>query len=172
MVMQCYRISFHSHIVEESEGYQRIATFSNTHVQGQRSIVDDARQMSKPSLFRAMVKAFGASFAVAGFLKFISDLLNFVGPQVLKLVTFIIIQCLYGKNHRWIIEYTKDENEAEWKGYFYAVLLFVSAIVQSLVLQHYFHRCFVVGMHLRTSIISIVYNKVINHVISVIQHAE
>ena len=55
----------------------------------------------------------------------------------------------------------KDDNEPEWKGYFYAVLLFVSAIVQSLVLQHYFHRCFVVGMNLRTSIISIVYNKVI-----------
>ena len=49
-----------------------------------------------------------------------------------------------------------------WKGYFYAVLLFVSAIIQSLVLQHYFHRCFVVGMHLRTAIISIVYNKVVS----------
>ena len=47
-------------------------------------------QTSKPSLFLALAKAFGLSFAVAGFLKFISDLLNFVGPQVLKLVMFIV----------------------------------------------------------------------------------
>ena len=67
-------------------------------MQGQRSTADDARQMSKPSLFLALVKAFGVSFAVAGFLKFISDLLNFVGPQVLKSVMFIIVQYFYGKS--------------------------------------------------------------------------
>ena len=62
--------------------------------------------------------------------------------------------------HRLLIEYTKDKDEPSWKGYFYAVLLFISAILQSLILQQYFHRCFVVGMHLRTAIISIIYNKV------------
>lgn len=54
----------------------------------------------------------------------------------------------------------KDPNDPAWKGYFYACLLFIAAIIQSLVLQHYFHRCFVFGMHLKTSIIAIVYNKV------------
>jgi len=42
------------------------------------------RQTSKPSLLIAMVKAVGVPFAAAGFLRLISDLLTFVGPQVLK----------------------------------------------------------------------------------------
>ena len=39
---------------------------------------------SNPSLFLAMCQTYGLSFLVAGFLKVINDLLNFVGPQVLK----------------------------------------------------------------------------------------
>ena len=67
--------------------------------------------------------------------------------------------CAYIYN-RLLIEYMKDDSEPAWKGYFYAVLIFVPAVVQSIIYEHYFHRCFVVGMHFRTSIISIVYNKV------------
>ena len=155
-----HRTSFYPHSVKPSNGYEKINTFPSVHLQAQVPNIQERGQTSKPSLFLALAKAFGLSFAVAGFLKFISDLLNFVGPQVLKSVT-ILTYSISMIRHRWLIEYTKDENEPEWKGYFYAVLLFVSAIVQSLVLQHYFHRCFVVGMNLRTSIISIIYNKVI-----------
>ena len=90
-----YRASFYSHNAEGSEGYKEIATFSNNHVQGQKSTMDDTRQISKPSLLLALVKAFGVSFAQAGFLKFISDLLNFVGPQVLKSVTFVVMQYIF-----------------------------------------------------------------------------
>jgi len=66
-----------------------------------------------------------------------------------------------GSYLRLLIEYTKDSHEPAWKGYFYAFLLFSTAILQTLVLQHYFHRSFLLGMHLKTSIISLVYNKVI-----------
>lgn len=59
-----------------------------------------------------------------------------------------------------MINYTEDRSEPSWKGYFYAVLLFVAAVVQSLLLHQYFHRCFVVGMRMRTAIIAAVYRKV------------
>ena len=62
--------------------------------------------------------------------------------------------------HRLLIEYSKDQDIPAWKGYFYACLLFIATMTQSLVLQHYFIRCFVLGMNLKTSVISIVYNKV------------
>ena len=65
-----------------------MATFSKTHVQRQNSHTDERRRVSKPSLLLALAKAFGLSFAVAGILKGISDLLSFVGPQVLKSVIF------------------------------------------------------------------------------------
>ena len=65
--------------------------------------------------------------------------------------------CIY---NRLLIEYMKDDSEPAWKGYFYAVLIFVPALVQSIIYEHYFLRCFIVGMHFRTSIIAMVYNKV------------
>ena len=40
----------------------------------------------KPSLFLSLCKTYIATFLIAGFLKLINDLLNFVGPQILKLV--------------------------------------------------------------------------------------
>ena len=39
---------------------------------------------SKPSLLLAMCQTHGLVFVTNGFLKFIADLLNFVGPQILK----------------------------------------------------------------------------------------
>ena len=67
-----------------------MATFSKTHVQRQNSHADERRRVTKPSLLLALAKAFGLSFAAAGVLKGISDLLSFVGPQVLKSVIFLL----------------------------------------------------------------------------------
>ena len=44
-----------------------------------------AKRTSKPSLFVALCQTYMVTFITAGFLKLINDLLNFVGPQVLKL---------------------------------------------------------------------------------------
>ena len=126
---------------------------------------DDSRKTnhkSKPSLFLALCRAYIVMFLTAGFLKLINDLLNFVGPQVLKLDVSLFSGTTIILHHlcRLLIEYIKNPDDPEWRGYFYACLLFVSTLTQSLVLQHYFHRSFILGMHLKAAIISIVYNKV------------
>lgn len=61
-----------------------------------------------------------------------------------------------------LIEYIEDKNDSEetWKGYVYAASMFVSAILQSLVLQQYFHIMFKLGMRVRSSIIGLLYEKV------------
>ena len=59
-----------------------------------------------------------------------------------------------------MIQFTKDENQPDWHGYLYTVVLFLTAVVQSLFLHQYFHRAFVVGMRIRTAVIAAVYNKV------------
>ena len=59
-----------------------------------------------------------------------------------------------------MINFTKNESDPDWHGYVYAVLLFLTAVVQSLFLHQYFHRCFTIGMRIRTAIIAAVYNKV------------
>ena len=61
---------------------------------------------------------------------------------------------------RLLIGFTRNKSEPEWKGYLYAMLMFGTVFLQSMVLHQYFHRCFLVGMRLRTSIIASVYKKV------------
>ncbi len=62
--------------------------------------------------------------------------------------------------HRLMIQFTQDESEPGWKGYVYAALLFIAAVIQSLCLHQYFHRAFFVGLRLRTAIIAAIYTKV------------
>ncbi|CAL8300312.1 unnamed protein product [Merluccius merluccius] len=77
------------------------------------------------------------------FFKLLMDLLSFASPQLLKL----------------LITFTQDRSAYAWKGYMYAVLLVLVAIFQSLFLQQYFQRCFVLGMKVRVAIMAAVYKK-------------
>ena len=61
---------------------------------------------------------------------------------------------------RWLIAFTEDATEPDWKGYLYASILFVTAVIQSLFLHQYFHRCFTLGMRMRSAIVAAVYKKV------------
>jgi ATP-binding cassette subfamily C (CFTR/MRP) protein 1 len=46
-----------------------------------------------------------------------------------------------------------------WKGHLYAILLLLTAVIQTLVLSQYFHRMFLVGLRMRTALIAAVYRK-------------
>ena len=61
---------------------------------------------------------------------------------------------------RLMIEFTQDETQPSWHGYIYAVLFFLTALVQSLFLNQYFYHAYVIGMRIRTAVIAAVYNKV------------
>uniref|UniRef100_A0A8C5SHP2 Uncharacterized protein n=1 Tax=Laticauda laticaudata TaxID=8630 RepID=A0A8C5SHP2_LATLA len=58
-----------------------------------------------------------------------------------------------------IINFVSDPEAYLWQGYVFAVLLFLTALVQSLCLQQYFQLCFEVGMNLRTSLVAAIYKK-------------
>ncbi|XP_076819730.1 multidrug resistance-associated protein 1-like isoform X2 [Clavelina lepadiformis] len=96
----------------------------------------------EPSLLKALVKTFGPFYLVGTFLKILSDILTFVSPQLLNaMIVFISSAALV------------------WQGYLLAVLMFVVAIFQSIILQQYFHVCIIIGMRLRSAVISAVYRK-------------
>lgn len=61
---------------------------------------------------------------------------------------------------RLLINFVNNSSAPSWQGYFYTTLLFICTCVQSLILQKYFHVCFVSGMRLRSAIIGAVYRKV------------
>ena len=55
-----------------------------------------------------------------------------------------------------------SEEEPAWHGYFIAAMFFVTACVQSIMLNYYFNVMFVIGMRVRTSLISAIYRKSLN----------
>lgn len=59
-----------------------------------------------------------------------------------------------------MINYVSDPNAYLWHGYLCAVLLFVTALVQSICLQQYFQFCFTLGMSTRTVLMAAIYKKV------------
>lgn len=62
-----------------------------------------------------------------------------------------------------VIEYVEDKNHKVegWKGFIFAVAMFVTAIVQSFMLQYYFHYCYLLGMKVKTALLGLIYEKVI-----------
>ncbi|XP_044069110.1 canalicular multispecific organic anion transporter 1 isoform X2 [Siniperca chuatsi] len=94
-------------------------------------------------LITTIYKTFKGILIESAFFKLLQDLLAFASPQLLKLM----------------ISFTQDTSRYTWEGYLYAVLLLVVAILQSLFLQQYFQRCFVLGMKVRTAIMAAVYKK-------------
>ncbi|CAF93260.1 unnamed protein product, partial [Tetraodon nigroviridis] len=106
-------------------------------------IVKKQAKTKEPSLFWALCLTFGPYFLISCLYKLIQDVLMFIGPEILRL----------------LINFVNNPEAPSWQGYFYTSLLFVCTTVQSLVLQKYFHVCFVSGMRLRTAIIGAVYRK-------------
>ncbi|KAK5612185.1 hypothetical protein CRENBAI_022816 [Crenichthys baileyi] len=96
-------------------------------------------------LVTTLYKTFKWILIESAFFKLLQDLLAFVSPQLLKLM----------------ISFTQDKSSYAWEGYLYAVLLLVVALLQSLFLQQYFQRCFVLGMKVRTALMAALYKKVL-----------
>uniref|UniRef100_A0A668AVN9 Multidrug resistance-associated protein 1 n=1 Tax=Myripristis murdjan TaxID=586833 RepID=A0A668AVN9_9TELE len=106
-------------------------------------IVKNHQKTREPSLFWALCLTFGPYYLISCLYKFIQDILMFVGPEILRL----------------LIHFINNSGAPSWQGYFYTALLFICTCLQTLILQKYFHVCFVTGMRLRTAVIGAVYRK-------------
>uniref|UniRef100_A0A663EVE8 Multidrug resistance-associated protein 1 n=1 Tax=Aquila chrysaetos chrysaetos TaxID=223781 RepID=A0A663EVE8_AQUCH len=106
-------------------------------------IVKPSQKSSEASLFKVLYKTFGPYFLMSFLFKAAHDLLMFAGPEILKL----------------LINFVNNKAAPNWQGYFYTVLLFVCACLQTLILHQYFHICFVTGMRLKTAIVGVIYRK-------------
>lgn len=97
----------------------------------------------KPSLMRALYRAYGADYIRAGFLKLVHDLCVFVGPNVL---------------HAMIV-FLRDPEASLWWGLFLTATVTVSQTLMSLCLRHYFFKCYGTGLRLRSAVVMAVYRK-------------
>ncbi|XP_047234005.1 ATP-binding cassette sub-family C member 3 isoform X2 [Girardinichthys multiradiatus] len=96
-----------------------------------------------PSFLRALIKAFGPYFLIGSVFKLLQDVITFVNPQLLRM----------------LISFTKQKDVPDWWGYTLAFLMFVTALLQTLILHHHFQYCFVTGMNVRTALIGAIYRK-------------
>ncbi|KAF4071490.1 hypothetical protein AMELA_G00273860 [Ameiurus melas] len=108
-----------------------------------KEIKDNASDYPNSWLVPTIMKSFKWVLIESAIFKLLQDLLSFVSPQLLKV----------------LISFTQDKSIYIWWGYIYAVLLLIVAILQSFFLQQYFHRCFTLGMQVRTAIMAAVYKK-------------
>ena len=71
------------------------------------------------------------------------DLMQFVSPQLLK----------------HLINFIEDRSKPMWIGIGISALMFIVALVQSMILHQYFHNMFRLGMNIRSVLTSVVYRK-------------
>lgn len=103
------------------------------------------------SLTWTLIKSFGAPFLLGGVFKFLQDSLAFVQPQLLRLLI------------RFVNEYTQSVEEGEpvplTRGFMIAGAMFLVSVTQTTCLHQYFQRAFDLGMEIRSSLISVIYDK-------------
>uniref|UniRef100_A0A673VHU3 ABC-type glutathione-S-conjugate transporter n=1 Tax=Suricata suricatta TaxID=37032 RepID=A0A673VHU3_SURSU len=96
-------------------------------------------------LLRAMWQMFRSSFLLASLSIVICDVFRFAVPKLLSL----------------FLEFIGNPTAPAWKGYFLAVLMFLSAFLQSVWEQQHMYRLKVLQMRLRTAITGLVYRKIL-----------
>ncbi|KAF2095001.1 ATP-binding cassette glutathione S-conjugate transporter [Rhizodiscina lignyota] len=104
-------------------------------------------EKKQPSLWMAMFKSFGAPYFGGALFKICSDTLNFVQPQLLRLLI------------RFVDSYRTPEPEPVVRGAAIALAMFATSVVQTCCLHQYFQRAFETGMRIKSSLISAIYRK-------------
>lgn len=98
-----------------------------------------------PSLARAMFLTFWKTLFISALYKFSQDVLQFTQPQLLNMI--VAFGATYSPD-------SDVEPMPLYKGLVIASMMFFTAVTQTLFLHQYFHQCFMMGMHIRSCLIT------------------
>ncbi|WVN85580.1 uncharacterized protein L203_100729 [Cryptococcus depauperatus CBS 7841] len=101
----------------------------------------------KASLKVALFRAYGMPYLVAGFLKACYDVLNFMQPQLLKLLL------------AFVSSYASSQSMPPIAGFAISILMFITANIATAVLHQYFQICFTTTMRIRGGLVALIYRK-------------
>ena len=110
----------------------------------------DQEQKKRPSLWIAMFRAFGSPYFRGALIKTASDILNFVQPQLLRLLIKFV--------HSYRADRT-EEPEPVIRGAAIALAMFLVSISQTACLHQYFQRAFETGMRIKSALTASIYAK-------------
>ncbi|EAW12826.1 ATP-binding cassette glutathione S-conjugate transporter YCF1 [Aspergillus clavatus NRRL 1] len=102
---------------------------------------------SKPSLWLALIRAFGAPYFRGAIIKCGSDVLAFAQPQLLRLLI------------RFVDSYRTEEPQPVIRGVAIALMMFLVSVTQTLCLHQYFQRAFDTGMRVKSALTAMIYSK-------------
>ena len=83
------------------------------------------------------------------------------------MIKSFIIHCL---SSRLLIEFVVESRIELWKGYLYAIIMTLTAMIQTIFLSQYNQKMFVIGMRIRTVLVSNIYRKV--SIVALINHEQ
>ncbi|XP_077593671.1 multidrug resistance-associated protein 1-like [Stigmatopora nigra] len=104
---------------------------------------EERRSLYAELLLRALARCFGPYFLRGIFFLLLHDAFMFAVPQVLSL----------------LLGFMRHPEQAAWKGFLWAGLLFLLSCLQSLLNHQYMYRCFTLGMRLKSAVAGLVYRK-------------
>lgn len=105
-------------------------------------------EKKKPNLWFALARAFGAPLLRGAMIKTISDVLNFVQPQLLRLLIGFVDSYRHG-----------NESQPAIRGVAIALAMFATSVCQTAALHQYFQRAFETGMRVKSSLTAMIYAK-------------
>lgn len=104
---------------------------------------DQEKQKRRPRLSRALFNSFGYDFLLIGLIKFVHDVILFIGPFLLQ----------------QIIIFSQKPEEPVSIGFFFAILMFISSVAQACLLQQYFFHGFNMGSKIKGALVGSLYKK-------------
>lgn len=110
----------------------------------------ELEQKKNPSLWMAIFRAFSGPYIRGSLFKIVSDTLNFMQPQLLRLLI------------QFVASYSKDSPvppQPVVRGVAIAAGMFAVSIGQTMALHQYFQRAFETGMRIKASLTAAIYSK-------------
>ena len=104
-------------------------------------------EKKRPSLWIALLRAFGGPYFRGACIKTISDTLAFVQPQLLRLLI------------SFVDSYRGDQPQPVIRGAAIALAMFAVSVSQTVCLHQYFQRAFETGIRVRASLTAMIYAK-------------
>lgn len=105
-------------------------------------------EKKKPSLWIALFRSFGGPYFRGAVIKTLSDCLNFIQPQLLRLLISFVDSYRRG-----------NEPKPPIQGAAIALAMFAVSVGQTAFLHQYFQRAFETGMRIKSALTATIYSK-------------
>lgn len=104
-------------------------------------------EKKKPSLWKALFKAYCGPYMRGAIIKSFSDVFNFIQPQLLRVLI------------NFVDSYRTDNPQPAIRGVAIALAMFLVSVLQTSCLHQYFQRAFDTGMRVKSGLTALIYAK-------------